>query len=40
MNAKQLHCFVAPGYKHRTLNDSISPGAWPDIRIDLAELFA
>jgi Uma2 family endonuclease len=40
LNAKQLHCFVAPAYKHRPLSDSISPGAWPDIRIDLAELFA
>jgi Putative restriction endonuclease len=39
LNAKQLHCFAAPAYKHRTLNDHISPEAWPDIRIDLAELF-
>jgi Uma2 family endonuclease len=40
LNVKQLHCFVAPAYKHRTLSDNISPGTWPDIRVDLAELFS
>jgi Uma2 family endonuclease len=40
LNARQLHCFAAPAYKHRTLSDSISPEAWPDVRIDPAELFA
>ena len=39
-NAKQVHCFIAPAYKRRTLNESIGPVAWPDIRIDLRELFA
>jgi Uma2 family endonuclease len=39
-NAKQVHCFIAPAYKRRTLDESISPVAWPDIRIDLRELFA
>jgi len=40
LNARQLHCFAAPAYKHRTLSDSISPAVWPDVRIDLQELFA
>jgi Uma2 family endonuclease len=40
LNAKQVHCFIAPRYKRRTLSDSICPEAWPDIRIDLRELFA
>ena len=39
-NAKQVHCFIAPAYKRRTSNESISPMALPDIRIDLRELFA
>jgi Uma2 family endonuclease len=38
--ARQVHCFIAPAYKHRMLSDHISPVAWPDIRIDLDELFA
>jgi Uma2 family endonuclease len=40
LQAKQVHCFVAPEYKRRTLSDSISPAAWPDIRINLEEIFA
>jgi Uma2 family endonuclease len=40
LQAKQVHCFVAPDYKRRTLSDNISPAAWPDIRIDLGELLA
>jgi Uma2 family endonuclease len=40
LKAKQVHCFVAPGYRRQPLSDWISPEAWPDIRIDLAELFA
>jgi len=40
LNARQVHSFVAPDYRHRRLSDSISPVAWPDIRIDLAVLFA
>jgi Uma2 family endonuclease len=40
LQARQVHCFIAPDYKRRTLRDSISPTAWPDIRIDLVELFA
>jgi Uma2 family endonuclease len=40
LKATQVHCFVAPQYKSQTLSDSISPSAWPDIRIDLRELFA
>jgi Uma2 family endonuclease len=40
LNARQVHCFVAPPYKHKTLSDGISPVAWPDIKIDLVELFA
>jgi Uma2 family endonuclease len=40
LKARQVHYFLAPDYKRRTLSDSISPAAWPDIRIDLRELFA
>ena len=40
LKARQVHCFLAPEYRHRTLSDSISPATWPDIRIDLTELFA
>ena len=40
LKAGQVHCFVAPAYRRQALSDSISPVAWPDIRIDLAELFA
>ena len=40
LKAKHVHCFVAPAYRHQTLSDWISPKAWPDIRIDLRELFA
>jgi Uma2 family endonuclease len=40
LNTKQLHCFVAPAYKRQTLSERISPIAWPDIRLDLRELFA
>jgi Uma2 family endonuclease len=40
LNGKQVHCFIAPAYKRRTLSESISPVAWPDISIDLRELFA
>jgi Uma2 family endonuclease len=40
LKARQVHRFVAPAYRHQTLSNSISPVAWPDIRIDLAELFA
>jgi hypothetical protein len=35
-----VHCFVAPQYRRQTLSDWISPEAWPDIRIELGELFA
>ena len=38
LKARQVHCFVAPAYRRQTLSDSISPVAWPDIRIDLTEL--
>jgi Uma2 family endonuclease len=40
LKARQVHCFIAPQYKSQTLSDSIHPAAWPDIRIDLRELFA
>jgi Uma2 family endonuclease len=40
LKAAQVHCFVAPQYQSQTLSASISPSAWPDIRIDLRELFA
>ena len=40
LNGKQVHCFIAPAYKRRTLSESFSPVAWPDITIDLRELFA
>ena len=40
LKAKQIHYFIAPAYKRRTLSESISPLAWPDISIDLRELFA
>jgi Uma2 family endonuclease len=39
LKARLVHCFIAPEYKRRTLSDSISPAAWPDIRIDLRELL-
>ena len=40
LKARQVHCFVAPASRHQTLSNTISPVAWPDIRIDLRELFA
>jgi Uma2 family endonuclease len=40
LKAKQIHCFVAPQYRRQPLSDWISPEAWPNIRIDLEELFA
>jgi Uma2 family endonuclease len=40
LKAMQVYCFVAPDYKRRTLSDSVSPAAWPDIRIDLRELLS
>lgn len=40
LKAKIAHCFRSPEYEHQTLSDSISPVAWPDIRIDLRELLA
>ena len=40
LKARQVHCFVVPAYRHQTLSNIISPAAWPDIRINLAELFA
>jgi Uma2 family endonuclease len=40
LNAKVVHRFVAPTYRHQRASNSISPEAWPDIRIDLEELFA
>jgi Uma2 family endonuclease len=41
LTARQLHRFVAPQYKSQTLGlGSISPAAWPDIRIDVGELLA
>jgi Uma2 family endonuclease len=39
LNARQVHRFVAPQYKNETFSESINPIAWPDIRIDLEELF-
>ena len=38
LKARQVHRFVAPAHRRQTLSDSISPVAWPDIRIDLTEL--
>jgi Uma2 family endonuclease len=40
LKARQVHCFVAAQYRRQTLSDWISPEAWPDIRIELGELFA
>jgi Uma2 family endonuclease len=40
IKAKRIHCFVGPAYRRQTLTDWIGPKAWPDIRIDLEELFA
>jgi Uma2 family endonuclease len=40
LKAKQIHCFDAPQYRRQPLSEEISPEAWPDIRIDLRELFA
>jgi Uma2 family endonuclease len=40
LKARQVDCFVAPQYRRQTLSDWISPEAWPDIRIELGELFA
>jgi Uma2 family endonuclease len=40
LKATQVHCFMAPHYKSQAFRDTISPSAWPDIRIDLRELFA
>jgi len=35
-----LKATLAPHFKGQAFRDSISPSAWPDIRIDLRELFA
>jgi Uma2 family endonuclease len=40
LNGKQVHSFLAPAYKRRTLSEYISSVAWPDISLDLQELFA
>ena len=40
LKATQVHRFVAPHFKGQAFRDSISPSAWPDIRIDLRERFA
>jgi Uma2 family endonuclease len=40
LKATQVHRFAAPHFKSQTFKDRISPSAWPDIRIDLRELFA
>ena len=40
LKATQVHRFVAPHFKSQTFSDSISPSTWPDIRVDLQELFA
>jgi Uma2 family endonuclease len=40
LKATQVHRFAAPHFKSQTFRDRISPAAWPDIRIDLRELFA
>jgi Uma2 family endonuclease len=40
LKGAQVHRFMAPEYTSQTLRDCISPAAWPDIRIDLRELFA
>jgi Uma2 family endonuclease len=40
LKAKQVHRFVAPQYKSQTLSETISPVAWPDVRVNLRELFA
>jgi Uma2 family endonuclease len=40
IKAKRIHRFVGPAYRRQTLTDWIGPQAWPDIRIDLEELFA
>jgi Uma2 family endonuclease len=40
LKAKRVHRFVAPVYQRQTLSKWIGPEAWPDIRIDLEELFA
>lgn len=40
LGARQVHRFVAPRYQSERVRESISPVAWPDIRIDLIELLA
>jgi Uma2 family endonuclease len=40
LKAKRIHRSIAPQYRRQTLSDWISPEAWPDIRINLEELFA
>ena len=40
LKATQVHRFVEPHFKSQTFRDGISPSAWPDIGIDLRELFA
>ena len=40
LKATQVLRFAAPHFKSQTFRDRISPAAWPDIRIDLRELFA
>jgi Uma2 family endonuclease len=39
LQGKLVHRFRAPGYEHQKLQNSISPLLWPDIKIDLGELF-
>jgi Uma2 family endonuclease len=41
LKAKQLHRFVAPRYRSQSYSSgTVGPTAWPDIRIDVGELFA
>jgi Uma2 family endonuclease len=41
LKAKQLHRFVAPRYRSQSYSSgTVGPTAWPDISIDVGELFA
>ena len=41
LKAKQLHRFVATQYRSQSYSSgTVGPAAWPDIRIDVGELFA
>jgi Uma2 family endonuclease len=41
LKAKQLHRFVAPQYRSQSdSSGTVGPAAWPDIWIDVGELFA